>query len=361
MTRQLTIITFILLTSITFFKGHAQDSIHHKFTDLKIEIRADGDFIANYADSIGRPISHTNNDYGLHGKYFNIVLSGEFGKGFAYSFKQRIIPTVGSASLFDNTDWLYLQYSVNRWSFRLGKDVIAIGGWEYDAAPIDVYQPSFFWQHINCYALAVSAIYNDKSGHNQLFFQVSNSPYVCHIGSGEEWKQGLMGYSIYWKGFYPHFKALYSIGLYEYKRGSFINYIALGNRFDFGKCSWYIDYMNRATSFDKFFGDFSVMTRFLVNLNKVNLFVKGGYDQNLAEKCLPIDARDNTMLPNHRYVVYGLGVEYMPIRDVRLHLAVSNNVLVDTRSKEHEGNLNVKLGVTWTIDFLRYFEKKLNH
>lgn len=366
-------LTLILLAFVALLpqaKLQAQDSTSHKFTDLMIEIRAafDVDW-ENHAcyDAFSNqriPMDDTTT-YGFNGHYFNLKLGGEFGKGFSYYFRQRIIANKGAASLFDNTDFLYLQYQFHpRWAVRVGKEALAIGGYEYDAAPIDVYFYTNFWGNVHCFQLAGSLIYTDLKHKNKLTLQVANSPYVYYNGDGNEWKQGLLGYSLMWNGNFNHFQTIYSINFFERKRGDFISYISLGNKLQFGWWSWYVDYMNRAANVKKFFSDFMLVSRMDFSLKNVNLYVKAGYEQNFAENPYSAIVRDPLMTPNASAVFYGLGVEYHPkgIQAVRLHAFVKNNhfTVREPRFTDSKFAVSGEIGVTWNVDFLRYFSKKLN-
>lgn len=370
------IITFFLLLSALFFVPNlqAQDSTSHRFTHLKLEMRAAFDVMGEWgytghqlSDGQWNRTSYDTTNYGFNGHYFNLIFGGEFGKGFSYFFRQRIIAKRGTVSLFDNTDFLYLQYQINdNWALRAGKDALAIGGYEYDAPPIDVYYYTQYWSNIYCFQLAGSVIFTDKAKKNKLIFQVANSPYVYYTGSGSEWKQGLLGYSIMWCGSFNHFQTLYSVNLFERKRGDFVNYITLGNRLEFGPWSCYVDYQNRAANVKKFFSDFMVVSRMDVAIKNVNLFVKGGYEQNLAEDFLALDVRDPLMIPGAKYWFYGLGVEYRPkgSQAVRLHAYLCDaQTLATTANHQSEYGKNIltgEVGVTCNVDFLRYFKKRLN-
>lgn len=341
----------------------SRDSIGHRFTHLKIEVRADFDVQHDFAVPDNSNSCDTT-VYGFNGKYFDLILGGEFGKGFSYFFRQRIIANSGTYKLFDNTDFLYLQYRINdRWALRAGKEALANGGFEYDAAPIDVYFYTQYWGNVYCFQLAGSVIYTDKSGHNSLTLQVSNSPYVHYSGDGNEWRQGLLGYSLMWSGKFSHFQALYSVNMFERQRGKFVNHITLGNRLEFGRWSWYVDYQNRATSFRHFFDNFFVVSRMDVALKDVNLFVKAGYEQNLADLPFVFPIRDPLMDPGQRRVFYGLGVEYHPrgSEAVRLHaLLYRSRNFPACAGAEAGSSLNAQVGLTWNVDFLRYFRKRLN-
>lgn len=360
----------------------AQDSTSHRFTTLKLEVRADFDVITERYHAVyfdHRPeLWQDTVHYGLNGKYFNLCLGGEFGKGFSYYFRQRIIANPGASSLFDNTDFLYLQYNFkDHWSVRVGKEALAIGGFEYDAPPIDVFYYTSFWGNVYCFQLAGHLSYTDKDGKNKVLLQVSNSPYLHYAGTGGEWKQGLLGYSLMWYGAFPHFQTIYSVNFFERKRGKFVNYISLGNKLQFGWWSWYVDFQNRAFSLDRhFFDNFSAATRMDFRIKSVNLFVKAGYDQNRADIPSVLDPEvevlDPMMLPAHGRYFCGLGLEYRPVKcpSVRLHAFVNFSEQIPLcacswevgtpvspcADLEHSQSINGNIGITWNIDFLRYFK-----
>ena len=60
----------------------------HTFTKLALEVRADFSYDANYPDSAGG-FAH---EYGFNGKYFNLAVGGEFGKGFSYFSASGSLP-----------------------------------------------------------------------------------------------------------------------------------------------------------------------------------------------------------------------------------------------------------------------------
>lgn len=367
--------------------------IKHHFTTLSFEARAELEYLGTYQwqNSFNYIVDHYkmdntgwNSNYGFHGQYFNFLLGGDIGDHISYFFRQRIIPKAGSVSFFDNTDFLYLQYRFNdQWAIRLGKEALYVGGFEYDAAPIDVYYYTYFWGTIHCFQLGISASYTDKKKKNKIVFQFANSPYIYYEGTGTEWKKGLFSYNLYWNGNYGPFTALYSLNFMEYKRGSFVNYISLGNKLSFNKWSIYVDYMNRAASFRKFLHDFSLVGRLDWHVSpSVNLFVKGGYEQNLAEDYSTVqyddagtyigrfvnDAMDVMVPPEHIYHFYGIGIEIRPLayQDLRIHAFVANSVLSQPEIWPDEfftygrhGSLQVNVGATWKINFLKYLPDRL--
>ena len=371
---------FLLVTLPFFANSQTTDStkkkIKHSFTTFHLEARASLDYLGTYqwtnSDNPMRyHIDETgwNNNYGFHGEYFNFLLGGDIGEHISYFIRQRIIARPGSVNFFDNTDFLYIQYKFNdHWAIRLGKEALYIGGFEYDAAPIDVYFNTYFWNEIYCFQLGASVSYTDKEKKNKIVFQFANSPYIHYAGVGNEWKKGLFSYNLFWNGNYGPFSTLYSINLMEYERGSFVNYISLGNQLSFDKWSIYIDYMNRASDFKHFFSDFTVVGRLDWHVSpSVNLFAKGGYDQNFAEDITADPVKDAMMLPGHNYHFYGIGKEFRPnkYRDLRIHAFVANQVMHNPSYMQYnipeagQGTLQVCVGASWKINILNYLPDRL--
>jgi len=349
----------------------------HKFTTFHLEARAafEYDYDVTKWSNFTNPLnpitgSAEQHGYGFHGDYFNFVLGGDIGDHISYFIRQRIIPHAGSVNFFDNTDYLYIQYKFNdQWSLRMGKEALFVGGFEYDAPPIDVYYYTHYWGAFPCFHLGVSAAYTDKSGKNKVIFQVANSPYTKYVTN--DWKKGLFAYSIYWNGNFGPFSTTYSVNMMEYQRGKFINYIALGNRLKFQKWSIYFDYINRAAGFDKFFNDFSLVSRIDWHVSpSVNLFAKGGYEQNTSGYYYTVNNTDvdvDMLMPNNRsYCFYGLGMEYRPLvyPDLRVHAYVANSVMSLPSGYDADGSwknqiLTANVGVTWWLNFMKFLPEKL--
>ena len=136
----------------------AQTTWSDAFSKFKIEARADGELFT----------TDSTPNFGFHGKYFNVMLGGDFGGGFSYYFKQRLVADPGTVMFFDNTDFLYLDYKpTQNWRLRFGKDAMAMGGFEYDASPIDVYFPTTRWNSIYCFQLGFSGAYISNDGNSR--------------------------------------------------------------------------------------------------------------------------------------------------------------------------------------------------
>lgn len=345
------------------------------FTTLRLEARADFDYIASETSLNDTTFHH----YGFNGRYFNLLIGGNLGDKFSYFFRQRIVAKPGTSTLFDNTDFLYLNFNPTpQWTIRLGKDAIAVGGFEYDAPPIDVLFSTTYWDNFYCFQLGASGVYKTKDGSNMVVAQVSGSPYVYYgsnvgTGLGKEWKSGLMAYSILWSGTFGHFKTIYSANLFERKRGSFMGYIALGHKLTYDRWDIYLDLLHHSLAWDDWGRNFGIVScvNFLVTKD-LNLFAKAAYEQNKSEADMLTFATsgqnlDCLVMAGHSYTLYGLGFEWRPsfYKDVRLHGFVAcrkdseSSRTSQTKRPEASSLINANIGITWNMNIHKILKERV--
>lgn len=290
---------------------------------------------------------------GFRGKYIILRADGSIVNGLTYSWRQRFNKSTFDSSFFDSTDWIYLNYAVNNWNFTAGKQIVSIGGWEYDAYPVNIFGGSVFWNNIACYQLGVAAGL-DVTSRDRLTAQVVQSPFWTSEN------RNMYAYNLMWSGQHGFFKALYSANLIEYAKGRYISYLMLGNRFTFGPVNIDIDLMNRASSGQTFFfKDCSVVGEVGVNIGRRwNVKGKVSYDVNKTDK-----ASDLLILPGTELTMAGGSVEFYPLlkdkTDLRLHAGVyyswGNNA--NTADLMQNKTLFVSTGITWHMNFLNLKRK----
>ena len=298
-----------------------------------------------------------NEVYGASGfavRYFNLRMDGQIAPKFTYSWRQRFSRPNTDGSFVNNTDWFHLTYkATENWSLSAGKQVVMIGGWEYDRAPIEIYYCSEYWNNVNCFQLGASATYTTDKGNEALTFQICQSPYGP-LGLDAK-KDDLYAYNLYYMGSHGCYTALHSVNFSEYRKGEFDAYIVLGNRFKSGDTTLELDIMSRgATAEELMFKNFSVMAELSHTIaQRVNLFAKVTYDKAGAE-AKPLFVHPNTDLTR-----FGGGVEFYPMghlgnRDLRLHAAYVYNM-----GENHAGGVAkdkgsfFTFGITWKIDVLQ--------
>ena len=361
-------ITLFVLVSISAYAQITKEN-GYGINKLKLEFRTDFDCFSQ----------NNNLKSGFTGKYLNFIIAGDITDNLFYAYRQRVNKVQNMAQFFDATDYLYLGWRVNdNISFTAGKEVVAMGGIEYDLAPIDVYFHSLFWDNFNCYEFGTNLIYTTNDGSNIFTFQFTNSPYSNDL------YDGLYNYSLHWRANFKHFNPVCSVNMYEYKKGTFLNVIALGTSYEFGNFVGYLDFANRAHGEQEafFFKDITAIARLGYNFldDNLQIYVKGGCDMNDAQ---PIDVHlaqiyDFTILPGCDVKFYGGGFEYYPIRgknDLRIHafFAVSDvrrsmelttvpvlnaegqpisTVEVLNKNTDDCLSYQINVGLTWRLNFI---------
>ncbi len=322
--------------------GMAQDS-DQTLLNLKVEARLD--YQRDWLDG-----DVVKDNTGFEGKFLNIKADGNITDNLSYSWRQRLNKQHSDRTFFDATDWVYLNYNVGRWSIAGGKQVVTIGGWEYDRAPIDLYGCSVFWNNIPCYQIGGSVAYNFSQA-DKLSLQLCESPFF----TPED--RDLYAYNLMWQGHHGIFKALYSINMIEYAPGHYINYIALGNKFTAGRVSLELDLMNRASSGQIFFlKDCSVMGELSFRPDpRWNLHAKMTYDVNHSGS-----AADLCVLPGTELTMAGAGAEFFPLSNkdhtLRLHANIYYSWGKNANSADVMQNKSTlfDLGVKWSMNLLSF-------
>ena len=232
------IIMLIMAMTLIAIEAKAQSN------ELRLQAETRIDYSGEYLKSDG-----SNGTASFNGRYLNVILSGTIGDKFSYAYRQRLNKAHADQSFFDATDWLYLTYApTSNWQLSAGKQVVAIGGYEYDRAPIDLYFCSEYWNNIACYQFGVSAAYATKSGNDKFMFQVCQSPFRTNADN-------MYAYNLMWMGTHKWYQSIWSVNLIEQNTKDLIAYAALGNQFTLGDFRLQLDYMLRATNSKALFKD----------------------------------------------------------------------------------------------------------
>lgn len=309
---------------------------------LRVETRVD--YQRNWVgDSIDKERS------GFKGKSINLRVDGNITPEFSYSYNQRINKNHSDESFFDATCWLTLQYKKNHWAATAGKMVVAIGGYEYDRSPLDLYFCSEYWNNIPCYQLGAGISYYFNQDRSHVMAQVSESPF-------RNVAKDMYAYNIIWYGQHGWLNTIYSANMVEYAPGCFISYLALGHRIELGKkVAVELDLMNRAASHQRFFlDDMSVMGEVIYTPNsRWKMFGKMTYDVNRAN-----NNADLCVMPGTEMASASAGVEFFPLKgkkDIRLH---ANAAYAWGRNGNPSGTMLPKqtyldFGLKWNMRLLK--------
>lgn len=342
MKRRLTGIALPILLMLPATLPAAETSVE---SDPLLNLRLDARFDYQRDWNDGHAVKENS---GFDLPYFMLRLDGTIVPGLSYSWRQRFNKDTFNGNFFRATDWLFLSYAYRRWEFSAGKEPSAIGGFEYDRAPYDLYSSSLFWNGIPCWNLGVSAGY-DITSRDQLKLQVTQSPFHTHDN------RDMYAYNLMWTGHHGFYQSLWSANLSEYSEGRYISYLSLGNRFTVGPCALELDLMNRAASGQTFFfKDVSVIGELSWRpTSRWNIFAKMTYDVNRTDK-----AADLTVLPGTELTMAGAGVEFFPLVKDRTSLRLHANLFyawgTNTNAADVMQNKSMILnvGVKWDMNIL---------
>ena len=312
---------------------------------LRLDVEARVDYMQEYISG-----DKINDASGFKGRYLNIRMDGNITENVSYSYRQRLNKPNKDATFFDATDWITLSYRLGNWSLSGGKQVVGIGGFEYDGAPIDLYFCSEYWNNIACFQYGASVAWDTESRNDRLMFQFCESPFrrnALNIDNDE-----MFAYNLMWIGSHGIYSSLYSLNFIEYLPGKYINYLTLGNRFDFGAFRLDLDFMNRAVSANDFGKDFSVMCALKWSpVKSLDVFAKVTHDRNMGEQ-----EGDWCVRPGTDITRIGGGIEYYPIKDskaLRLHLncCYTYGKATATAALQDKQTI-IDAGLTWKMNML---------
>ena len=312
-------------------------------------LRADLEARVDYMQEFRGPENYGPRS-GFKGRYILLRVDGQISEGFSYSLRQRINKPTTDLNLFDATDWIQVKYNKGPWEIAAGKQVVAIGGYEYDTSPINLFFCSEFWNNLPCFQFGISGAYTFADGKDKMTFQIAESPF--RRGSLNTENKALLSYNLMWNGSYDWFSSICSVNMMEYMPGKYINYIALGGLFEFGDFAVQLDLTNRATSLETLgLEDFTAMGDFSwTPVDALKIFVRAIYERNENV------AGDLCVSPGTDIIRAGAGIEYFPLKNkknLRLHLnccytdgdSPATNVLRPDQTI-------IDAGLTWKMNFL---------
>jgi len=280
------------------------------------------------------------------GEYLNFQMMGHITPTIDYRIRQRLNKKVfDERNMFNATDFMYVNWQATpRLSLLFGKHAVLIGGYEYDATPIDVYYYSQFCNNLyQGFTFGASASFRFADRQN-LEFQFCNSPLSLGF-------QNVYAYNLAWRGqFAPWWKTIWSMNFVEDMDKKMVNYIALGNHFIFGNVIFDIDVMNRSGFTQKRFllSDYSLISKIIWSVGKWNICAKAGYEVNSWDN-VDADGRayDLVIAPGTEYLYAGCGLEWFPLSSdiLRFHAVY----YWDNAERRN----NFQLGFTWRVDVIK--------
>lgn len=342
-----------LITATCAFASNS-DSIQFKAPEehlisLDAEARFDWEIVTHdgYTD-------HSNT--GFVGKYIAVKAHGQIIDGLSYTWRQRFSRTPKDASFWDQNDVMELNYKWGKFDFGAGKQVVMIGGYEYNLHPIDLMCPNIFVTNIACYQFGISAGYQ-VSPNDYLSFQITQSPYA-HSGFRD-----LYAFNLQWQSQRVltdrlRFENIWSINEIEYTNGKFCNFVALGNKLVLdSKFTFILDLMTRTYPRNHIFKNNTFMGEVSWDINRSwRLTGKISYDCNMGKNLTPY----TEVARGSEITMGGVVAEWFPIHKnnhlLRLHASAffsggKNNSDTDLMQAK---TFYASVGLTWHMNLLNF-------
>lgn len=291
---------------------------------------------------------------GFYGKYIAFKAQGTIIPGLTYTWRQRFSRPLKDGSLWDQTDILDISYRRGRWDFGAGKQVVAIGGYEYNRAPINLMCPNIFVTNVACYQFGVSAGFQ-ISKRDHLLVQIAQSLFASSAN------HNMYMYSLMWNGSHPlgkrlRFENIWSVNEVEYVKGKYANYVALGNKLVLDdKFTLLVDLMTRTYPDNNLFKNNTFMGELSWDITpKWRITGKASYDVNRGvNTTTAVEVTRGT-----QHAIGGGVIEWFPVKSsrhlLRLHAACFHS---KGRNRDAEAMMQANtwygsLGVTWHINLL---------
>lgn len=260
-----------------------------------------------YVDIKGEVKTSYTTGVGFSGERLSLRMNGAFSDKFSYAVYHNFQKPITKSSLFNATDWAYVEWQpTEHWSFCAGKQMMYVGGIEYDHRTVDIVYASNWWNNAAIFKFGVTGKFHYNEGRSVVAFEVSESP----LGSGTD-----IGLNLYWNpGTIGHYTPIFSTNLFQFGKGEFQHVVALGNKIGLEPVTFEFDLIHSADIHDyNLFKDFTVIGLIRWDITeKLSAFTKGIYEK------VPEHSRYSPIAGITSYKAGG-GLEYSPISAVRFH------------------------------------------
>ena len=244
-------------------------------------------------------------------------------------------------------DWAYLEYSLGNFLITAGKQVMTIGGFEFEEYDFDVHPDMMtgLWNNFQCYQWGGKFGWMNDSESTGIFLQATSSPY------GEK-PFDAMTYSLQYQGNYGPFSMLYSTNLIEDWDKEYQWMVTLGNQLELEDWTLQLDITNKVG--DPLFVLRDGVTTFATAKynpsDKWEFLGRCGYEKATGDMS---DAEAMTgfeIYPKFDSWTLGAAAHWFPLRDsqdLRLHAAIAGNTRNYGNSRQNF--LSLTLGVMYYL------------
>jgi len=284
------------------------------------------------------------------------LFEGGLGQSnFSYSVEGHLLSTDPSP-LYQNAfksgessfiDWANISYQAGNWDFTVGKDVLAIGTFEYDEYDFDSHLNlnSTFWNNLSVYQWGGSVGYTTDNEANHFTYQFASSPFGSHpFSCYKSEDRPLYSHSFKWTGDYDAISTISSVNMMECAPGENIYALAVGVKVPVSETlTAGVDFLSRSSDkFEPFAQETSILgTVDFEPSDRLSFKFKLGYEYNHCEKdvfgwkdedyldyYVPSTLEYMNVVQDKDYLFGGVQCHYLPLKNdenLRLHGVVAYN------------------------------------
>lgn len=330
---------FLLLLSLSLFSLHLQAQENNKVLNVLLDTR--GDFVTTF-DKEGVQ------DNSFKAQTFRVHVFGEATPFIRYKIRHRLNESdnpVGSDNFAKATDYAFIEIDAGSdWTFKLGKQPIQFGTFEYDYNGADLYFTSLNVDDLDMYATGLNTQYRFR---NQRFnFQIVNSSSTQF--AVEKYRKKAFAFLFLWEGdlWNGMLKTRYSYGLLQRDKNKFNKWITLGTQLNLGRLIAELDlYRGEKLTYieeAQILGiDYSLSLNLTYALGKFKPVVKGIW--NYRKHC---DTKEKIIDSSG----IQFAMEYAPFEDPLLQDFRFHTAYFYSGDKASDSNQNTALaGIRWLL------------
>ncbi len=251
-------------------------------------------------------------------------------------------------------DYLYVDYKINdNWSVRAGKDVIAIGGFEYDDWDWDVDYDlaSAYWLGNAAYQWGVSGAWTNDAENTTFRLQAVSSPYSYYFDKKEDfvarpWMKGIGSYYLQHDGAYGCMGTRNALGFVHSGEDTGMLHASLGFQFYLldDALTLGMDATNEyGINLDMNYFHNLYTAKYEPN-EKIEILGKFGWQWDFAKGMGDVNFSEFNYFG-------GVSAAYFPLKDkkdLRIQATVACNPILDMWN-ERSNSLSVTVGVTYNL------------
>lgn len=253
--------------------------------------------------------------------WFSASADEDFGLAWPYK-------ALGRSDYTNFIDYLLLDYSLGDFTFSLGKDMILMGGFEYDDWDWDVHPvlATNLWNTVACYQWGAKLAYTLPSETDTFTIQMTTSPFGEHPFSSE-----LYAYSLQWRGEHGLYSTIWSTSYLQAPESESLWFTSLGNRFDFSDNFYWVLDFNWIVDPSDYLGFYEAVGKTNCHNFGLNQTLSYAFGEKLslsAKLNLSCFYKDSqTYWDSGSDIFGGLVLDWYPLeeQDLRVHLIVGAN------------------------------------